>query len=126
MGLYTTNDDTGFVHADADELARKLKYGDGILWQGDERLELQGPAGEGRVDEQLLAAVAATERDDLTALLVENLVGVAVETDLDDRFRCIAIAPFPDRSSPVGPSRRRSGVDCRSPRRAPASGWAPY
>ena len=40
MGLYTTNDETGFVHAEAPELERKLQEGDGILWQGDPNLEL--------------------------------------------------------------------------------------
>lgn len=42
MGLYTTNPDLGgYVHADAPELDRKLREGDGLLWQGDRSLELR-------------------------------------------------------------------------------------
>lgn len=42
MGLYVTDETSngGFMHAEAGELARKLRDGDGILWQGDPRLEL--------------------------------------------------------------------------------------
>jgi hypothetical protein len=41
MGLYKADAAGGFVHADAEELARKLQEGDGILWSGDPRLELR-------------------------------------------------------------------------------------
>jgi len=40
MGLYRFEPGTGLVHAGADELHHKLKYGDGIFWAGDPRLEL--------------------------------------------------------------------------------------
>lgn len=42
MGLYVTDatQNGGFMHADAGELARKLRDGDGIMWPGDPRLEL--------------------------------------------------------------------------------------
>lgn len=39
-GLFRTDLETGFVHADADELDRKLREGDGLLWSGDPRLYL--------------------------------------------------------------------------------------
>lgn len=42
MALYKTNPDLGgFVHSDAAETDRKLREGDGILWQGDPKLELR-------------------------------------------------------------------------------------
>jgi hypothetical protein len=41
MPLYTTNPDAGYMHAEAPELDRKLREGDGILWPGDPRLELR-------------------------------------------------------------------------------------
>lgn len=42
MGLYVADKDAngGYLHAGADELARKIAQGDGILWTGDPRLEL--------------------------------------------------------------------------------------
>lgn len=40
MGLFTFEPGTGLVHSGADELHYKLKYGDGIHWAGDDRLEL--------------------------------------------------------------------------------------
>lgn len=40
MGLYTFNPGTGYMHAGAERLAHELKFGDGIHWAGDERLEL--------------------------------------------------------------------------------------
>ncbi len=42
MGLYRSDANAGgFVHADAEDLARKLQQGDGILWSGDPNLELR-------------------------------------------------------------------------------------
>lgn len=39
-GLYASNADAGYMHADAPEMDRKLREGDGILWPGDPQLEL--------------------------------------------------------------------------------------
>lgn len=42
MALYATNPDLGgYVHSDAAETDRKLREGDGLVWQGDRRLELR-------------------------------------------------------------------------------------
>jgi hypothetical protein len=40
-GLLTPNQDFGWVRADAADLDRKLREGDGIHWTGDPRLELR-------------------------------------------------------------------------------------
>ena len=40
MSLYRTHERTGYMHADAPELDRKLREGDGIFWTGDPRLYL--------------------------------------------------------------------------------------
>lgn len=41
MSLYRTHELTGYMHADAPELDRKLREGDGMVWVGDPRLELR-------------------------------------------------------------------------------------
>ena len=40
MSLYLPNDATGYMHAGAVELDRKLKEGDGLIWAGDPDLDL--------------------------------------------------------------------------------------
>lgn len=40
MSIVTQRQGIGYMHAGAEELERKLRYGDGILWQGDPRLDL--------------------------------------------------------------------------------------
>lgn len=40
MGILVNHPEAGFVHGDADELDRKLRAGDGVLWGGDPRLYL--------------------------------------------------------------------------------------
>lgn len=40
MSLYRVHELTGYMHADAPELDRKLREGDGIVWTGDPRLFL--------------------------------------------------------------------------------------
>jgi hypothetical protein len=40
MALYRTHELVGYMHADAPELDRKLRDGDGIFWTGDPRLYL--------------------------------------------------------------------------------------
>ncbi len=40
MGLLVNHPEAGFVHGEAEELDRKLRQGDGVLWGGDSRLYL--------------------------------------------------------------------------------------
>lgn len=41
MSLYKTHPEAGLMHVEAEEMERKLKFGDGIMWAGDPRLELR-------------------------------------------------------------------------------------
>lgn len=41
MSLLIPGSDGGFVHSDAENLARKLRDGDGLTWSGDRQLELR-------------------------------------------------------------------------------------